>query len=106
MDQSPARAFTEQVERRLRRGIFAADNNYVLVPIFKWFGVVMRDVRQVLPRHSQFVWQVVITCGDRDLFAGVLLLSSLLCLRGHHEVSIAAVYPLHTLEKPHFQRDI
>src|SRR5216683_3415480 len=102
--QRHARSISIEIERRLRGGIFPADHDHVLIPIFVRLGVVMRYVREIFARHAQLIRQIVITCRHGNLLALVFVLRSLLRCRYYCEVSVLAVDPQHPFVQPQFER--
>src|SRR6266481_4068828 len=101
--QRYTRAIAVQVERCFGRGIFPADDDYLLIPKFVRLGVVMRNVWQLFTRHSEFIRQIVISRGDRNFPAPIFLLRSLLRARHHGKVSVAALDPNHPFILPQLQ---
>src|ERR1700730_6855777 len=103
MHQRNPRAVSVQVQRSFRRGVLPADDHDVLIPEFMWFPIVMRDVRQVFARHSQHVWQIIVTCRESDLLAVITLLRLLLCFRDDRKVSVMALNAQDALVQSQFE---
>src|SRR5437588_697923 len=102
--QRHAHAISIQVERGFRGGIFPANHNHILIPIFERLRVVVRNVRKILARHAQLVRQIVVPRGHGNLFAPVSLLRSLLRFRYYREVAVLSIDPHYPLVQLQFQR--
>src|SRR5260370_11313294 len=104
--QRHAHAISIQIERRLRRGIFPADYDSVLIPIFVGLRVVMRYVRKTLSRLAKLVRQIIITSRHGNLLALVFMLRYLLRSGYHREVSIPAINTQHLFVQSQFKRKV
>src|SRR5882757_4633720 len=97
VDHCHASSMPPEIKRGLSCGIFAADDDHIVIEIRMRLAIVMKNFGKILAGNAHLIGQIVIARRDND-FPGTVIMNVSLPIGGNHmKIAVLTVDGLHPL---------